>query len=82
MEYQPNPDKMCGRCYDEVEKVLPANCHHKPEQMNIGMHHCPDCGAMVLGLMTHPPLCQVCHDRMHPGFDFHADGQKYVEPVS
>jgi hypothetical protein len=62
---------MCGRCYDEVE-VFPANCEEKPEDLKgqpIGMYHCPDCGAMVVAGLPHPPLCKRCVDRKHPGFD-------------
>ncbi len=64
--------EMCGRCYDDVEEVFPANCAEKPERLiglPIGMYHCPDCGAMVIAGMEHPELCRVCLDRQHPGFD-------------
>jgi len=63
---------MCGRCYDEVEELLPANCAEKPERLvgvPIGMYHCPDCGAMVLAGREHPELCRLCIERNHPRFD-------------
>ena len=68
---------MCGRCYDEVETLFPANCEEKPEDLKgqpIGMYHCPDCGAMVLAGLPHPALCQLCTDRKHPGFDVQGVG--------
>ena len=58
---------LCGRCYDLVEKPLLANCEAVEDAL--GMFHCPDCGAMCLGGVPHPPLCQTCFDRKHPGFD-------------
>jgi hypothetical protein len=67
------PEKMCGRCYEEVEELLPANCKEKPEKLlgePIGMYHCPDCGAMVMAGIPHPDLCKRCFDRKHPGFDW------------
>ena len=63
---------MCGRCYDEVDTLFPANCAEKPELLRdqpLGMYHCPDCGAMVLAGLEHPRLCQRCIDRKHPAFD-------------
>lgn len=62
----------CGRCYDEVDAVFPANCAEKPERLlgaPLGMYHCPDCGAMVIAGVSHWPLCQRCLDRTHPAFD-------------
>ena len=63
---------LCGRCYDETD-VFEANCAEKPEERidnpSVGMYHCPDCGAMVLAGLSHPPLCKLCIDRKHPGFD-------------
>lgn len=62
---------LCGRCYDETG-VFEANCAEKPEKLinePIGMYHCPNCGAMVLAGLPHPPLCKLCIDRKHPGFD-------------
>lgn len=53
----------CGRCYQEVEKLVPAPCQEKPEDLlgqPIGMYHCPDCGAMVLAGIRHPDLCESC----------------------
>ena len=67
----PAMPSMCGRCYAEGP-VLPPNCAEKPEALKgqpIGQYHCPDCGAMVLAGLPHPPLCQTCIDRKHPGFD-------------
>ncbi len=64
--------EMCGRCYDEVDEVFPANCAEKPEELigqPLGMYHCPDCGAMVVAGMHHPDLCKRCLDRKHPAFD-------------
>lgn len=63
---------LCGRCYDEVKKVYSVNCAEKPEKLKgqpIGQYHCPDCGAMLIAGMMHPPLCKRCLDREHPGFD-------------
>ena len=63
---------MCGRCYAEVTEVFTANCNEKPEKLinaPIGMYHCPDCGAMVVAGVEHPPMCKMCIDRKHPGFD-------------
>src|SRR5262245_17037271 len=63
-------DRICGRCYDEDVKTFPANCDERPEtQGNLGMYHCPDCGAMILGGLAHPWLCRPCLDRAHPFFD-------------
>lgn len=61
----------CGRCYDSVE-VFPTNCNEQPELLKgraLGQYHCPDCGAMILAGMPHPPLCRKCLDRQHLGFD-------------
>lgn len=61
---------LCGRCYDETSVLYPANCEEKPEeQIHLGMYHCPDCGAMVLGGFHHPRLCRQCLERTHPSFD-------------
>lgn len=62
---------MCGRCYDEgVETYPSANCSERPEErINLGMYHCPDCGAMVLGGYPHPDICFLCLTRTHPSFD-------------
>lgn len=67
-----NNTKMCGRCYDEVEKLFPANCSEKPELLGhapLGQYHCPDCGAMIMSGVPHFDLCQRCIDRKHPDFD-------------
>ena len=69
---EPNYDKMCGRCYDEVDELFPANCAEKPELLTgapLGQYHCPDCGAMVIAGCVHPTLCKRCIDRVHPEFD-------------
>jgi len=63
---------ICGRCYDEVDVVYPANCDEDPVKrygQTIGQYHCPDCGAMVIAGIPHPPLCQRCLTRTHPAFD-------------
>lgn len=63
---------MCGRCYDMGVEIFPTNCTEKPENFAgapLGMYHCPDCGAMVVAGMLHPELCQICIQRVHPGFD-------------
>jgi len=63
---------MCGRCYAEAVEIFPANCAEKPEALAgqpLGQYHCPDCGAMVMAGIPHPPMCRVCIDRKHPGFD-------------
>jgi hypothetical protein len=38
-------------------------------QKLLGMYHCPDCGAMVLGGIVHPQMCRSCIERRHPRFD-------------
>jgi hypothetical protein len=61
---------MCGRCYEEVEELFPANCEEKPEKLlgqPIGQYHCPGCGAMVLAGLEHPPMCRKCINREHTG---------------
>ncbi len=68
---------MCGRCYDETSELFPANCQEKPELLKgapIGMYHCPDCGAMIMAGIKHPPLCKRCIDRNHPVFDPKVEG--------
>lgn len=63
---------ICGRCYVETDELFPANCTEKPETLKgqpIGMYHCPDCGAMVIAGVPHPPLCRLCINREHRGFD-------------
>ena len=60
---------LCGRCYDDVDELIPANCQEKPESKPGGQYHCPDCGAMVLAGLIHPPLCILCIERRHPKFD-------------
>lgn len=72
MVYLDDMEPMCGRCYDFVTKLYPANCGEKPEALlgqPIGMYHCPDCGAMLIAGIPHPELCQPCIDRTHPMFD-------------
>jgi hypothetical protein len=67
---------ICGRCYDVVDEVSPANCAEKPETLigqPIGQYHCPNCGAMVVAGCPHPPLCKPCLERRHPGFDMRPD---------
>lgn len=63
---------MCGRCYDHADQVYPANCAERPETLihePLGMYHCPECGAMVVAGLPHPPLCLLCLNRQHPAFD-------------
>jgi hypothetical protein len=71
---------MCGRCYDDNLKLFPANCAEKPELpagQPLGMYHCPDCGAMVVAGVPHPPMCERCIARQHPGFDMpNATGER------
>ena len=65
---------MCGRCYDGPLPggLYPADCGERPElRTSLGMYHCPDCGAMLLGGMPHPELCRPCLTRSHPRFDAH-----------
>ena len=72
INFDTNVYTICGRCYDVNIEVFPANCEEKPEELRdtpIGMYHCPDCGAMILAGLPHPPLCKRCIDRTHPGFD-------------
>ena len=73
-KYTPNQEmgEMCGRCYEFVDVLFPANCSEKPESLigqPIGQYHCPDCGAMVIAGCPHPSLCKVCINRTHPAFD-------------
>lgn len=58
---------LCARCYSEGP-LFPARCEEKPELQfgPIGMYHCPDCGAMVLAGLPHPPLCEACQPKQ-PG---------------
>lgn len=52
---------MCGRCYDTVDELFDSGCNEKPELLvgvPLGMYHCPDCGAMVLAGIPHPPICK------------------------
>jgi len=63
---------MCGRCYDENIEIFPSNCQECPEKLieqPLGQYHCPDCGAMVIAGLPHPPLCDRCIKRNHPRFD-------------
>jgi len=70
------PPRLCGRCYDDMVKLFPANCEERPENVHgaIGMYHCPDCGAMVLAGLPHPDLCARCLAREHPQFDLGHNG--------
>lgn len=64
--------QLCGRCYDEVEKLYEPLCNGKPELLvgvPLGQYHCPDCGAMVLAGVPHPSVCEKCRDIKHPDFD-------------
>lgn len=69
----PLPDgPLCGRCYVDGVELFPANCDEKPEALlgaPLGMYHCPDCGAMVVTGLPHPPMCAQCIARTHPAFD-------------
>ena len=67
---QPPIGPLCGRCYDEGP-LEPAPCAEHPEQRDaaLGMYHCPECGAMLLGGFPHFPLCHRCATRTHPQFD-------------
>jgi hypothetical protein len=68
----PDPEVMCGRCFDEGVEVFPPNCDEKPENLKgvaMGMYHCPDCGAMLIAALPHPALCKPCIDRKHPFHD-------------
>lgn len=57
----PRPAAMCGRCYAEGEELSDAPCRPVLKgDLAIGMHTCPDCGAMVLPNLPHPPLCGKC----------------------
>jgi len=61
---------MCGRCYDFVDEVFPPRCAERPERLTLlGMYHCPDCGAMLIGGLPHPDVCRPCLDERHPHFD-------------
>ena len=68
----PDPNRMCGRCYEEVDELFEAPCREKPEELEgapLGQYHCPYCGAMVIAGCPHPKLCMRCRDLRHPGFD-------------
>lgn len=72
---------LCGRCHREAE-LFPAVCREKPEQLRgqpLGMYHCPDCGAMVLAGIPHPPLCGRCLCGDQPMFGW---PQTTVQPAS
>lgn len=61
---------MCGRCFADNMPLFPAKCAEKPElHTNLGMYHCPECGAMLMGGLPHFDLCQLCNDRHHPNYD-------------
>lgn len=61
---------MCGRCYDEVLELFEPNCVEKPElRTNLGQYHCPECGAMLLGGLSHFQMCKRCIKRQHPVMD-------------
>ena len=61
---------MCGRCYADNVPLFPAKCAERPElHTNLGMYHCPDCGAMLMGGLPHFDMCQLCIDRHHPSYD-------------
>ena len=61
---------MCGRCYADDVPLFPAKCAERPElHTNLGMYHCPDCGAMLMGGLPHFDMCQLCIDRQHPNYD-------------
>lgn len=64
---------LCGRCYDmfPAAELRDANCAERPEHRigALGMYHCPNCGAMILAGLPHPPMCARCIARQHPRFD-------------
>lgn len=63
---QDTKPKMCGRCYDVVDRLFLSNCAENPEKLAgapIGQYHCPDCGAMVIAGLRHPLLCHECLDK-------------------
>ena len=65
-------NKICGRCYNTVDKLFSANCNEKPELLKgqpLGQYHCPDCGAMVIAGVSHFDLCKLCIERKNPAFD-------------
>ena len=67
---------MCGRCYADDQKLFLANCVGKPEALAgvpLGQYHCPECGAMVIAGLPHPPMCYMCIERKHPEFDMPND---------
>jgi hypothetical protein len=72
----------CGRCYDDNLELFPANCAEKPGLLAgqpLGMYHCPDCGAMVVAGVPHPPMCERCIARQHPEFDMPNDEAHFSE---
>jgi hypothetical protein len=61
---------MCGRCYDYVNHLNTPKCEEKPElRGNLGMYHCPECGAMLIGGIKHMLVCDLCLINQHPRFD-------------
>lgn len=66
----PEERPVCGRCYTETDKLYTASgCPDPKPEVNLGMFHCPGCGAMVLGGIEHPPLCRPCFEGRHPVLD-------------
>jgi hypothetical protein len=71
-EIYPEGTLLCGRCYNVEPELFPPKCKEKPEDFvnqPIGMYHCPDCGAMVVGGVPHPHLCKLCVNLNHPDYD-------------
>lgn len=41
--------------------MKPSNCSYKPElliNVPLGMHHCPECGEMVVAGFAHPGIME------------------------
>ena len=71
-DFEVSPAACCGRCYAEGVELHDPLCQEKPEERlgePLGMYHCPDCGAMLLAGIPHPPVCALCQGKRHPELD-------------
>lgn len=79
---QPNFDHLCCACFAEGVGLVETNCLEKPERLlgqPLGMYHCPDCGAMIMAGLTHPPICKRCFDANTAFYAEHANLAKDKE---
>lgn len=64
---QPRPVEMCGRCHAGGAETHAAPCRPVLKgDAAVGMYHCPDCGAVVMPGLPHPPLCGKCLGEVKP----------------